>query len=153
METALNYLGVLLNDIEQLKNNLAQYNNLVLMLEAQYGADLSITKLSKTMNENQKVAIINTVGLFRTYATRTFIGYTSIKKSFSNLDESVEKQIESYYKTISRTAVPDYDDAETFVQLLSNLFVNEINVQALINQSQKTESLAQSSVSPNIEGE
>jgi release factor glutamine methyltransferase len=48
METALNYLGVLLNDIEQLKNNLAQYNNLILMLEAKYGVDLTVNKLSKT---------------------------------------------------------------------------------------------------------
>jgi hypothetical protein len=153
METALNYLGVLLNDIEQLKNNLAQYNNLILMLEAKYGVDLTVNKLSKTMGEQERVAVINTVGLFRTYATRTYIGYSSIKKSFINLDPETEEQIEKHYKVISRTAVPNYDEAETFVQILSNLFVNEINVQALINQSQKTESLAQASVSPNFEGE
>lgn len=148
---ALNYLGILLNDIEQSKNNLSSYNNLLLILSMSHGVNDNPMKLAKLMNDGERNAIIQTVGLFRTYATRAYIGYTSIKQNFTKQSTESKDTIEETYSKIKSQAIPDYDDSEKFVQLLSNLFVEEINVQALINTSQKTESLAQSSASPNLE--
>ena len=151
MENALNYLGILLNDIEQSKNNLASYNNLLLILSAKYGILENPNKLAKSMSEQERFAIINAVGMFRMYATRAFIGYTSIKSKLTPLPPEIENQINLCYTSIKSQAIPEYNESESFVQLLSNIFVDEINVQAIINTSKKSESLAQSSEPASLE--
>jgi len=151
MENASNYLTILLNDIQQSINTLASYNNMVLMLQAKYGLTIDPNKLTKIMTESDRATIIQVVGLFRTYITRVFVEYNSIKNNFKNLSIEDKEKIIVLYNHISSTPIPDYNKSQEFVQIQNDLFVNEINVQALINVSQKQESLASNNINPNLE--
>lgn len=153
MENASNYLQILLNDIQQSINNLASYNNLILMLQAKYGLNIEPNKLTKSMSEQERTAVIQIVGMFRTYITRVYVEYNSIKHTFKNLSEEDKQKIIVLYKHISGTPIPDYDMSQEFVQMQNDLFVNEINVQALINLSQKQESLATNNIAANVDGD
>jgi len=154
MDNAGSYLSILLNDIEQTKNFLAAYNNQILFTQAKYPSkelDDNIRQSSKVMGESEKIQLINTIGYFRTYSTRAYISFNSIKNKFNASSSELIGQIEESYNTIKKTPIPDYDSCERFVQGLSDVTVKEINVQALVNTEQKARSLAQASESPDLD--
>jgi len=155
MENAVSYLTILLNDLEQVKNSLSAYNNTILIIKANHfdpvennPEDENLYKrLSRKMTEEEKNMLITTISYFRTYSTRAFIGYTSIAPKLKSDKKAI---IESTYNKIKTEVMPDYDTAEGFVQALNDIFVNEINVQALINTAQKTADLSRLSASPTL---
>lgn len=151
MDTASSYLSVLLNDIEQLKNNLAAYNNVLLTLQSKYQAINDEEKLGKSMNEQERQVLLQTIGLFRAYTTRTYIAFNSVKSKFASLSQAKNEAITKNYKIITSVSVPEYEVANDFVQDVSDLFVAEINIQSLINTANKTQTLAESSVAPSYE--
>ena len=153
METAVSYLTILLNDIEQVKNSLSSYNNTILMLKATY-TDPTETpdenlykKLSKKIQPEEKQQLILTIGYFRAYATRAFIAYKSIAPKIKSDRKQV---VEQTYEIIKTQVMPEYDTAELFVQALNDILVEEINVQALINAAQKASDLSRGSASPHL---
>jgi len=155
MENAVSYLTILLNDLEQAKNSLSTYNNTILILKANYAQDIDPSqeenfykRLTKKMNDSEKNQLATTISYFRAYATRAYIGYKSIETKLK--DSEKKKQIEETYKIIKTTVMPDYDTAEAFVQALNDIFVIEINVQALINTAQKSNDLSRLSSTPTL---
>jgi hypothetical protein len=154
MENAVSYLTILLNDLEQVKNSLSTYNNTILILIANHTSpgqeipqDENFYKnLSRKMDDNEKVQLATTISYFRAYATRAYIGYKSIAPKLINTDK--KNVIEETYKIIKTNVMPPYDVAENFVQALNDIFVIEINVQALINTAQKSSDLSRLSASP-----
>lgn len=151
MDTATSYLSILLNDIEQLKNLLASYNNVLINLKSKYNVIDDDIKLGKLMGEQERQVLLQTIGMFRAYSTRIYIAYNSIKSKFVSLSDETKNSITKNYKIITNNAVPEYETSEEFVQAISDLFVNEINIQSLINSSNKTQTLAESSVAPSYE--
>lgn len=153
MDNASSYLSILLNDIEQTKNYLAAYNNQILFLQGKYpGNELqeSLSNASKLMGDQEKTMLINTIGFFRTYSTRAYIGFKSIQKKFDISAKQKISEVEDCYQIIKKHSIPSYEKCELFVQSLSDITVNEINVQALVNTQTKTSSLAQASESPDL---
>lgn len=151
MDNASSYLSILLNDIEQIKNFLAAYNNQILYLQARYPAkelDENIRQSAKIMSDQEKISLINTIGMFRTYATRAFIGFNSIKETFKNDNKPVLEEIDSNYKIIKTISIPNYEACEQYTQALSDITAREINVQALVGTQQKASDLAQASETP-----
>lgn len=155
MENAVSYLTILLNDLEQVKNSLSTYNNTILILKANYASDIDASvdenfykRLTKKMDDNEKNQLATTISYFRAYATRAYIGYKSIEPKLK--DSAKKKQIEDTYKIIKTNVMPDYDIAEGFVQALNDIFVIEINVQALINTAQKSSDLSRLSSAPSL---
>ena len=151
MDSANNYLSVLLNDIEQLKNHLASFNNVLLNLQSKYGIIDDDNKLGKSLSEQEKNVLLQTIAMFRAYATRTVIGFNSVKTKFASLEEDKLQRILKNYSIVTSTSIPDYEISSILVQDLSDIFVAEINIQSLINSSNKTQTLAESSVTPNYE--
>jgi len=151
MDNANSYLSILLNDIEQIKNFLAAYNNQILYVKASYPSqelEDNVRHSAKTMSDQEKLAIINTIGLFRTYATRAYIGFNSIKDSFKSKNKKILEDIETNYQLIKTVPIPNYEACEQYTQLLSNITAKEINVESLINIQQKASDLAQASETP-----
>ena len=155
MENAVSYLTILLNDLEQVKNSLSTYNNTILIIKANYAQDIDPTqdenfykRLTKKMNDAEKNQLATTVSYFRAYATRAYIGYKSIESKLKDTDK--KNKIEEAYKIIKTNVMPDYDVAEAFVQALNDIFVIEINVQALINTAQKSSDLSRLSSAPTL---
>ena len=156
MENAVGYLTILLNDLEQTKNSLATYNNTILIIKANHSdplqkeelpEEMQYKNLTRKMSDEEKNQLITTISYFRSYATRAYIGFKSISpKLVSNKKEIVE----STYQIIKTTVMPSYDAAEAFVQALNDIFVDEINVQALINTAQKSSELSRLSASPSL---
>jgi len=154
MDNASSYLSILLNDIEQTKNYLSAYNNQLLFLQAKYPAkdlDDNMRQSAKVMADAEKIALVNTIGMFRTYATRAYVGFNSIQEKFNVKSSSKITLIKDSYHKIKTVPMPDYEDCENFVQALSDISVNEINVQALINTQEKANALAQASETPDID--
>lgn len=158
MENAVSYLTILLNDLEQVKNSLSSYNNLKLILMATYQKEITDENkndntwgsLSRKMSEEERTQLINLIGYFRAYSTRAYIGFKSISPKFSNRLSDKKDIVEKTYAVIKTEALPKYDTAEAFVQALNDIFVEEINVQALINTAQKVNELSRSSASPKL---
>ena len=155
MENAVSYLTILLNDLEQVKNSLSTYNNTILIIKANYAQDIDPTqdenfykRLTKKMNDAEKNQLATTISYFRAYATRAYIGYKSIESKLKNTEK--KNKIEEAYKIIKTNVMPDYDVAEAFVQALNDIFVIEINVQALINTAQKSSDLSRLSSAPTL---
>jgi len=154
MDNAASYLSILLNDIEQIKNYLSAYNNQILFLQAKYPAkeiEDNLRQTAKIMDDQEKLALIQTIGLFRTYSTRAYISFNSLKDKFNVDSKAKITRIEVAYKKIKTIAIPDYEIAEDFVQALSDITVNEINVQALVNSKEKTSNLARASETPDFD--
>ena len=155
MENAVSYLTILLNDLEQVKNSLSTYNNTILIIKANYAQDIDPTqdenfykRLTKKMNDAEKNQLATTISYFRAYATRAYIGYKSIESKLKDTEK--KNKIEEAYKIIKTNVMPDYDVAEAFVQALNDIFVIEINVQALINTAQKSSDLSRLSSAPTL---
>lgn len=155
MENAVSYLTILLTDLEQVKNSLSTYNNTILILKANYASDIDpnqdenfYKRLTKKMGDLEKNQLATTISYFRAYATRAYIGYKSIEPKLK--DTNKKEIIESTYKIIKTNVMPDYDIAEAFVQALNDIFVIEINVQALINTAQKSSDLSRLSSAPTL---
>ena len=155
MENAVSYLTILLNDLEQVKNSLSTYNNTILIIKANYAQDIDPTqdenfykRLTKKMNDAEKNQLATTISYFRAYATRAYIGYKSIESKLKDTEK--KNKIEESYKIIKTNVMPDYDVAEAFVQALNDIFVIEINVQALINTAQKSSDLSRLSSTPTL---
>jgi len=156
MENAVSYLTILLNDLEQTKNSLSTYNNIILMFQAKYGVldeegnatDGLYKSLTRKMSDEEKNQLIQTIIYFRSYATRAYIGYKSIESKLGNKDK--KQVIEETYQIIKTNVMPKYDVVEKFVQALNDIFVIEINVQALINTAQKSSDLSRLSASPTL---
>jgi len=153
MDNASSYLSILLNDIEQIKNFLSAYNNQILYLQARYPAkelEDNIRQTAKVMSDQEKIELINTIGMFRTYSTRAHISFNSIKETFKIKQKEILEQIDANYKIIKSVAIPNYEACEQYTQALSDITAREINVQALVNTQQKASSLAQASETPGI---
>lgn len=155
MENAVSYLTILLNDLEQVKNSLSTYNNTILILKANHtspedpGQDENFYKrLTRKMNDDEKNQLATTISYFRAYATRAYIGYKSIESKLKDTDR--KKRIEETYQIIKTNVMPEYNVAESFVQALNDIFVIEINVQALINTAQKSNDLSRLSSTPTL---
>lgn len=154
MENAVGYLTILLNDLEQVKNSLSAYNNLILIFRANYTDQTNqeeneelYKQLNRKITEEEKIQLVTTISYFRTYSTRAYIGFKSIAPKLTSNKKEI---IESTYKIIKSKVMPDYDTAEQFVQALNDIFVDEINVQALINTAQKRNDLSKLSASPTL---
>lgn len=162
METAVSYLTILLNDLEQIKNSLSGYNNLILFNIADYldptqtnNQDENLwRKLSTKQSAEDKAQLRQTIGYFRAYSTRAYIGYKSIEPKLSTSDKKLNTNkeiIESTYTKIKTQAMPSYGTAEAFVQALNDILVNEINIESLINTTQKVNELSRLSASPTLQ--
>lgn len=154
MDNASSYLSIFLNDIEQTKNYLAAYNNLILLFKSQFPTKKIIDGIknqNKILSEQERIQLLNTIGYFRTYSTRAYTTFNSLKENFNIKSEEKVKTISESYKHIKESPIPKYEIAEAFVQSLSDLAVNEINVQALVNTNEKLTTLAQASETPELD--
>jgi len=156
MENAVSYLTILLNDLEQTKNSLSTYNNTILIIKANHSdsiqkddspPEMQYKNLTRKMSDEEKNQLITTISYFRSYATRAYIGFKSISPKLTSNKKEI---VETTYQTIKTNVMPDYDSAEAFVQALNDIFVEEINVQALINTAQKSADLSRLSASPTL---
>ena len=122
-ENTASYLTVLLNDNENLKNWLTSYLNLEISIKAKYG-DVK-TDLTKEILPEEKKSLVDTISLFRAYATRIKVSIDVIKNKFP---ENITNEIEEDYKIIKSAPLPAYDVCERYVQNINNELNKQLKV-------------------------
>jgi hypothetical protein len=136
--SAYSYFTILLNDLEQAKNFLASYGNLLINFNALYGNETT-EQLSQKMSEQEKNVLTEKIAYFRSYLVRTMISINSLK--LGSKDKEKLKQIDTLYNSIKKNSVPKYDDCELIIQYINDLVVSEINVSGILNAKDKVREL------------
>jgi hypothetical protein len=139
MENAINYLTILLQDIENTTNFLTAYHNLILNIKYSHSPDglKDWNIISRELQSEEKEQLIDKVAMFRAYATRTKIKFSSIAKYFKGDKKEKANLILDDYEEIKKNPLPNFDKCSSFVQSINDLFVDEINVQVLLNAPSK----------------
>ena len=124
-ENVSSYLTVLLSDNENLKNWLTNYLNVKISLEATYKD--SKGNLAELISPEEKKQMIDTIAMFRAFATRIKISINVLKDKFL-ID--IKNQIEEDYKLIKESTLHNYDVCERYVQYISDMLNSQLNVSA-----------------------
>ncbi len=157
MEQAVNYLTILLQDNENLKNMLSAYLNSILNTiashtkEEEESNEAFAERLMKTMSQTEREQILSVISMFRAYATRANISFTSIEKKVP-VNPIMKQQLISDYKIIKTNPMPSFDNCERFVMNMNDFLGDAINLQAMLNSKQKQNDLAKAAGMPNIQG-
>jgi hypothetical protein len=131
MEDSNNYLNILLNDNEQLKNNLTVYLNTLVALKAIYSPQKEElpeqyrARLMQTVKPEERQALLNTIMTFRAYSTRLKINVNTIKDKVNN-DLLTELNLD--YEEIKLAPMPNYDSCERFVQNINNFLMVSLDI-------------------------
>jgi hypothetical protein len=131
MEDSNNYLNILLNDNEQLKNNLTVYLNTLVALKAIYSPQKEElpeqyrARLMQTVKPEERQAMLNTIMTFRAYSTRIYISMNTIK---DKINSSLLAQLGEDYKEIKLSPMPNYDSCERFVQNINNFLMVSLDI-------------------------
>lgn len=138
MDEKGNYLTVLLNDNENLKNLLTAYLNTLVAMKAVYektGGETTEqyqSRLMQTVKPEERQILINITTGFRAYATRIKISINTIK---GNLPTPTLAQLEEDYEEIKSKPAPNYDVCERFVQNVNDLLMKNLNVEQIVRNS------------------
>lgn len=149
MEQANTYLTLFLQDNEQLINYLSAYNNIMLSVSSLMSCDPEEVK-QNTLSPAQADKVMETIGFFRSYATRTYIRFESIKGMLGATKKQTEL-IENNYKKISTQNIPTFEICFTYVQTLNDILASNINAGSVMNKAKKTKDYTTMAQVPQID--
>lgn len=147
MQEAVTFLTILLQDNQNMKNQFAKYRNTRVTFNSKHQPnpnepdDEYKKRLTQLANDQENEELIADANNFRAYLTLANINFNSIKKDMKIKKEDLTN-IESAYKHITTTLIPDIASSETYVQAINDLLAEYINVAALINAQDKASELA-----------
>lgn len=145
MEEATNYMALLFNDNEQLKNILGAYQNSIVYIYSKYqkpDGSLSATEVLLQANQQEKTLLVELANTFRSYATRLMLSINSISIKTKIKDEQLTS-IKQSYDSFKNKINPSYDDLEKFSQELNNIVVEKLNIHWFIANQQKISDITQ----------
>ena len=105
----------------------------------------------KTMSQMERDHILSVISMFRAYATRANISFSSIEKKVA-VNPIIKQQLISDYKIIKTNPMPNFDNCERFVMNMNDFLGDAINLHALLNSKQKKNELAKAAGMPNVNG-
>lgn len=150
MEQANTYLTLFLQDNEQLINYLAAYNNIRLSATSLMNGDKE--KKQSAISPDQADKIMETIGYFRSYTTRTYIRFESIKNMLG-ADKKQIHTIEECYNIISNQNIPPFSICSNYVQTLNDILATNINAASAMNRKERTREYTTMAEVPDIEDE
>jgi hypothetical protein len=139
MEEATNYMGLLFNDNEQLKNLLGAYLNSIVFVFGKYqkpDGSLKPIEVINQANQQEKDLLIQLANNYRSYATRIILSMESISIKTKIKDEQL-KSIRDNYAAFKNIVYPGYNDMEQFAQQVNNVVVEKLNIHWFIANQQK----------------
>lgn len=140
MEEATNYMGLLFNDNEQLKNLLGAYLNSTVFIFSKYQKPappfLSNAEVINQAVQQEKDLLIQLANNYRSYATRIILSMESISIKTKIKDEQI-KVIRDSYAAFKNKVYPSYEDMEKFAQQVNNVVVEKLNIHWFIANQQK----------------
>lgn len=154
MEQAQTYLILILQDNENLLNYLTGYINQTLYMIDKYPTlkEKKATDNPVNIPEAEKDQLINTAGYFRSYAVRIMVKLKAIKKELKINKDTFEK-LETSFKQIKNTSLPELEAAETFTEILNEILAERIEAPKALTQTQQRKDYVDMSSAPSIEGE
>ena len=124
------YILSFFNEIDILTQIASIYINNITRMKIKYGDIKPDTKFN-----DEDMSILNSIEQVKGVIFRTFIKFTSLKSKiieFKNLDKENKgkniQTVESMYKRIRDSAVPEITDIEGYTLRLNNLFVEAIEI-------------------------
>lgn len=125
---AASYVLQFYGEVIQLTNNYANYRNMLLEFKTKVGGDSSAG-----LNPEEKTAVINLCHTVRFYATKTYVGYTSIN---AGLKVTGKKEIEEQYNIIKEQFIIGLDNLDKYVSGLNAFLLTEV-VKNLLQSSEE----------------
>lgn len=138
------------SSIEQLKILTADYNTAFLNLSTIYKSfdNEELKKQIPNLSDEEKIGLLNLLNTIRRLSFTIKTDVESLKQDFA-LTETEEKTLEKTYETIETKVLFEYKQLKQFVQILNNIKVKHINVQALILNSEKEKKALEAMQTPN----
>lgn len=128
---AASYILTFYQEVTQITQIYAQYENFIIQLENKYNTE----EMLKKATDEEKNAISASAQTARASAMRVYIQYKSIQTHFKQQDSKTSKEIESAYKNVKSNYIINRQDLEKFVTNLNIYLVSEI-MQTLLDSSQ-----------------
>lgn len=125
-QAGASYIINFFNDIQTLNHHYSTYLNFLLELKHKHGTSFE----SKSIQEDEKLALTNTVQTVRHFCHKIYILYKSM---ISVKEIKGDKNLDSYYLKIKENFIIHSGDLEKFVISLNTLLVNDIIKDLLVS--------------------
>jgi len=136
-QSAANYILELNNAITQFNNIAGTYCNV--FITAQFFHDFNTKdkednkKMVRTLDENERQTMLQTVQQARFFAVQTFLRVTALKENIKQFTKNYV-EFEKSYKEIINNPFPTYDQIQDYALELNKLFAS-VAAQDLLTKS------------------